>query len=159
MSTLPPLALIVCRARNGVIGAHGSLPWNIPEDRAHFRSLTLGHSLIFGRHTFQSLPKPLDRRRIIVLSRDPAFTPTNCLVARSLDEALTAARLTDPCPIVCGGAQVYSQTLPLATLIYLTQLHFDAVGDTFFPELDPSQWHLIDERPQPHFTFRTLARL
>lgn len=158
MTARRPLALIVCRARNGTIGAHGSIPWHIPEDLARFRSLTLGHTLLFGRRTFLSLPKPLDQRRIIVLSRDPSFSPPNTTVARSLDEALNTAYQTDLCPFVCGGAQLYHQTLPLATTIYLTQLSYDVPGDTFFPELSPADWRVTDEISFATFSFLTLQR-
>lgn len=159
MTSRRPLALIVCRAHNGVIGAHGSIPWHIPEDLARFRSLTLGHTLLFGRRTFLSLPKPLDQRRIIVLSRDPSFSPPNVTVARSLDEALTAAYQSDPCPFVCGGNQLYQQTLPLATVIYLTQLSYNVPGDTFFPDLNLADWQLIEEKSFGSFSFLTLQRV
>lgn len=158
MSALPPLALIVCRARNGVIGRRGAIPWNLPEDRAHFRALTLGHTLLMGRRTYNSIGRPLDGRRTIILSRDPAFSAPGCTVLHSLDTALAAARTTDPCPFVCGGAQLYQQTLPLATLVYLTQLDWDADGDASFPALDPATWRILEQRSHGPLSFLTLSR-
>jgi len=157
MTRMPPLALIVCRARNGVIGCRGAIPWDLPEDRAHFRALTLGHTLLMGRRTFASIGRLLDGRRTIVLSRDPAFTAPGCTVCHSLDDALATARHTDPCPFVCGGAEIYRQTLPLATLIYLTQLDCDAEGDATFPVLDPAHWQLVAQRVHGPLSFLTLV--
>ena len=159
MTPLPPLALIACRARNGVIGRRGALPWDAPDDRAHFRALTMGHTLIMGRVTYASIGRPLDGRRTIVLSRNPLFAAPGCTVAHSLDAALAAAYHTDACPFVCGGADVYRQAVPRATCIHLTELDADADGDAYFPALDPAVWRETDRIARGACAFVTLHRV
>ncbi|MEM7436737.1 MAG: dihydrofolate reductase [Myxococcota bacterium] len=127
------LALIVAVSRNGVIGKDGTLPWRFPEDLRHFKRTTLGHAVIMGRKTFESIGRPLPSRRNIVLSRDASAAFEGCETATSLDEAIALARETDDLPFVIGGASLYEEALPLATEIYLTRIDQDIEGDTFFP--------------------------
>lgn len=143
MTTPParaPVALVVAMARNRGIGLNGALPWHLPEDLKRFKALTLGHALVMGRKTHQSIGRPLPGRRNIVVTRSGATFP-GCETAASLDEALALARQTDALPMVIGGAELYAQALPHATHLYLTQVDRDVEADTFFPALDAREWH------------------
>lgn len=135
----PPLALIAAVARNGVIGADNRLPWRLPEDLRHFRALTLGHAVIMGRRTWESLRAPLPERQNIVVTRRREFVAPGALVAPSLDDAL--AGVERPPPAFCiGGGELYRIALPLARTIHLTEIEHDFAGDTTFPPLDPDTW-------------------
>lgn len=144
MSGLAPLSMIVAVADNGVIGREGQVPWRIPEDLRFFKNTTMGHAIIMGRKTFAEVGKPLPGRRNIVVSRTAdAFEGSE--LARSLEEAIALARTTDPEPFVIGGAAIYEAALPLATRIFLTEVHRQAEGDTFF-HLDRSGWRETSRR-------------
>jgi dihydrofolate reductase len=124
-----PLTMSIARARGGVIGFAGALPWRIPEDLRRFRAATMGHTLIVGRATAESLP-PLPGRDLVVLSRDvnhPRFD-TYCTIGA----AINGARLEDPEPFVIGGAQVYRAALPYVTRALVTEIDRDVEGDAFF---------------------------
>jgi dihydrofolate reductase len=133
-----PLVLVVAIADGGVIGKEGGLPWRIPEDLRHFREMTIGHSIIMGKRTWQEVKKPLPRRRNIVVSQSLGALD-GAEVVPSLEEAIALARRTDEEPRIIGGAQIYRAALPLATRIYLTEVHRKVDGDTFF-HLDRTGW-------------------
>jgi dihydrofolate reductase len=159
------IAFVVARDRRGVIGKDGHLPWRLPDDMRHVRALTVGKPLIMGRRTFESIGKPLPDRVSIVLTRDPSFRCEGCLVARTPDEALALAG-DAPEVIVFGGAGVFKDFLPRADRIYMTEVDTEAAGDTYFPELDPSDWreverqaHPADSRHRFAFEFVTLERV
>jgi dihydrofolate reductase len=142
----PPVApgttriyLIAAVARNGVIGAHGKLPWHLPEDLKHFRKLTLGHPVIMGRRTWESLGKPLPGRENIVVSRKAGFTAPGASVAATLAAAV-ALCAGEPVAFVIGGAEIYAAALPLAHGIVLTEIEQDYEGDTRFPRWDRKAW-------------------
>lgn len=139
------ITIVAAVADGGVIGLRGRLAWRLPADLARFRGLTMGHPVIAGRKTFQSIGRPLDGRRMIVLSRDRAFRAPGCTIARSVDEALAAAGRGE-C-FVIGGAEVYAQFLPLATRMHITRVHAAVEGDAFFPPVDASQWRLVGSAP------------
>ena len=131
------LVLIAAVARNGVIGRNGDLPWRLPDDLKHFKALTLGHPILMGRRTWDSLGRPLPGRRNIVISRTPGWRADGAEGATSLDDAL--ALVADaPQAFVIGGAQLYAQALPLADALELTEIDHDVDGDTHFPEWDRS---------------------
>jgi dihydrofolate reductase len=162
---LSRIAFVVARDRHGVIGKDGRLPWRLPDDMRHVRELTVGKPLIMGRRTFDSIGKPLPNRTSIVLTRDPAFRCDGCLVAHTTEEALALAG-DAPEVIVFGGAGVFKDFLPRADRIYLTEVDTHAEGDTYFPTLDPRQWHEVDRRLHPAdgrhpfaFSFVTLERI
>lgn len=136
------LSLIVAVSDNGVIGRDGELPWRLPDDLRHFKRLTMGHPLIMGRRTFESIGRPLPGRRSLVLSRDPAYRPDGVEVYESFEQALAAAGALDEAFVV-GGAAVFAAALPLADRIWLTRVHADVVGDVHFPEPDPARWRLV----------------
>jgi dihydrofolate reductase len=153
-----PLVLVCAMAKNRVIGRANGIPWDLPEDRKHFRAVTLNHSVIMGRATWDSLGKPLPKRQNIVVSRNPALTLSGAEVVPSLPAAIALARLSDTAPRVIGGAQLYAAALPLATTIYLTELDVEYDGDTLFPELDERVWRCIEERRAEGAVYRTLER-
>ena len=157
-AALQPLVLVVAIARNRVIGQGNTIPWDLPEDRKHFRNLTLGHAVIMGRATYDSMGKPLPKRRNIVISRNRGLRIEGVEVASSLQEAISMARTTDDSPCIIGGQQIYAEALPLCTRIYLTEVDAEPEGDTFFPELDPKQWRETERRPGDRAAYVTLER-
>ncbi len=135
---MPRVSLIVARAANGVIGAHNTLPWRLPEDLKYFRARTMGHPIIMGRKTWDSLGRPLPGRRNLVVSRNPNFAAPGAETFTSLDAALAAC--TDEEVFVIGGALLYAQALPLVTRLYLTEIHQDFDGDAYFTALEAAHW-------------------
>ena len=156
---------IVAIANDGAIGRQGDLLCYLPADMKHFKEVTMGHSIIMGRKTFESFPRrPLPGRQNIVITRNTDWQYTGVTVAHCLEEAIAAAE-TDTVFII-GGAQVYEQSLPLVDVLHLTRIHARwASADTFFPTLDMSQWqevsrehHESDHRNAYEFDFITLKR-
>jgi dihydrofolate reductase len=133
------LNLIIARARNGVIGKDNAMPWKIPGEQAYFKRVTMGHPIIMGRRTWQSINRPLPGRRNIVVSRDPAFVAPGVEVVASLDEALL--RTQDATEVfVIGGAQLYAAALPRADRLLITEIDHDFDGDTTLPAPDAAHW-------------------
>ncbi|HSZ83066.1 MAG TPA: dihydrofolate reductase [Polyangia bacterium] len=157
---LPPLALIAAVSRDGVIGKDGKVPWDLPEDRAHFRRSTLGHAVIMGRKTWDETGRPLDGRRNLVVSRAGAVSGRDDEreVVATLEEAIARARTTDAAPFVIGGAALFRLALPLATRLVLTELTFDAEGDTYFPPFDRAAWRVTERRPGDRAVYVTYER-
>lgn len=157
------LSLIVAADENNVIGGGNRLLWQLPDDLKHFRELTEGHPVIMGRKTFESIGKPLPNRRNIVVSRRKDFATKGCEVFDSLDAALLAIeREPSGEAFVIGGGEIYTQAMAQADRIYLTRVHAEFVGDTFFPELDMRLWvetdrkeHPVDDQHHYSFTFLT----
>lgn len=128
--------------QNRGIGLNGVMPWHIPEDLAHFRNATLNHFVIMGRKTWQSLPKPLDQRHNVVLSRDCGFSHPDATVLHDVDECL---RLIGNQPaFVIGGAEVFRLFLPLAMRMLLTQIDHEFQVDTWFPAFSMREWQLVN---------------
>jgi dihydrofolate reductase len=138
--TPPRLTLVAAVADNGVIGRDGDIPWRIPADFAHFKALTLGHVLVMGRATYDSIGRPLPGRTTIVLTRDPDWAADGVLVAASLDQALVLAAEIDDEVFVAGGAGVYAHALDRADAQVLTEVHLSPDGDTRYPSFDRAQW-------------------
>ncbi len=162
------LVLVVARARNGVIGNAGALPWHIPADLKRFKAITVGKPVIMGRKTFESIGKPLPGRHNIVLTRDADWQAPGVTVAPNLAEAIAAAGL-DPrtradAIMVIGGAQIYAEALPSATRIELTEIDAAPAGDTILPAFDPARWREIRRESHPAvgetpgYSFVTLVR-
>lgn len=169
--SLPVLALVAARARNGVIGRDGELPWRLKSDLQRFKAITLGKPVIMGRKTWDSLPKkPLPGRANFVLSRDGTFEPKGAVVTERFEEALAMAReqaREDEVDEVCviGGTALYALALPKARRLYLTEVEVDAEGDAHFPAFDEAAWteaareaHPPGEDDDHAFTFRVLER-
>jgi dihydrofolate reductase len=139
---VPRIYLIAAVASNGVIGVNGKLPWHLPEDLKHFKRLTLGHPIIMGRLTWESLGKALPGRENIVVTRTAGYDAPDAAVASSLGAAL-ALCADEPVVFVIGGHRLFVESLPVATGLVLTEIARDYEGDTWFPELDRSQWREI----------------
>lgn len=135
----PRMNLIVAMARNRVIGIDNTLPWHLPEDLKHFKNLTMGHHIIMGRKTYDSIGRPLPGRTTVIVSRDPDYTMAGCLVAHSLAEAVRLCD-GDAEAFFVGGTSLYEQALPLADRLYITEIQADYEGDAHFPEFDPAHW-------------------
>jgi len=143
----PVVSLIVAMDRNRVIGAGGRLPWHIPEDLKRFRRLTLGHHVVMGRKTWESIGRALPGRTNIVVTRDRNFAAESVLVAHSLEAALALA-LRDKEVFVIGGGELYAQALPLADRLYITEVHGEFAGDTWFPEPPAGAWREVSRDHQ-----------
>jgi dihydrofolate reductase len=142
------VVLVAAVAANGVIGVDGGIPWHLPEDFAHFKAETLGHTLVMGRATYDSIGRPLPGRTTVVVTRDPAWAGAEgVLVAHSFDEALAVAAGLPGDVMVVGGAQIYELALPHATHQVLTEVHASPDGDTFYPAWDRSDW--IETKREP----------
>lgn len=140
----PPLALIVAMTSEGVIGYKGGMPWHEPADLRYFRQRTMGHAILMGRVTFQSIGRPLPGRRNIVLSQNTALLIDGCEVIADLSHAITAARTNDSCPVIIGGAKLYAAALPWATRLYITEIGYPVRGDTFFPQISQEAWREVE---------------
>ena len=135
----PKVYLVAAVAQNGVIGKDGGLPWQLPEDLRHFKRLTLGHPIIMGRRTWQSLGKPLPGRENIVVTRRAGYDAPGAAVASSLEAALGLCA-GEPVAFVIGGSGLFAESLPIAAGLVLTEIQRDFPGDTWFPEYDRSKW-------------------
>ena len=135
----PRLSIIVAMSRNRVIGAGGAIPWHLPDELKRFRNITMGHHLIMGRKTWESIGRPLPGRTSVVVTRQAGYRGAGAIVTHSLDEAITACR-DDEEIFVIGGAELYAQALPRADRIYLTVVDADIEGDTWMPEFNASAW-------------------
>ena len=134
-----PVYLVAAVAENGVIGVNGKLPWHLPEDLQHFKRLTVGHPVIMGRRTWESIGRPLPNRTNIVVSRRDDFQAAGANVAPSLEAALALCTGAGPV-FVIGGGEVYRAALPYAAGLVLTRIHRDYEGDARFPAIDPADW-------------------
>ncbi|MSP53323.1 MAG: dihydrofolate reductase [Gammaproteobacteria bacterium] len=159
------LTAVVAIDENRAIGFENKLPWNMPADLQHFKKITLGKPILMGRKTYESIGRPLPKRRNVIISRDPNFTIEGCEVYVSIDAALTA--LND-CPevMLIGGAQLFSQLLSKLTHLELTIIHHKFKGDTYFPEIDFRQWYEVacetyqaDEQNPYAYTFLSYAKI
>lgn len=130
-----------------VIGKDNGLPWRIPEDLKHFKNVTMGHAVISGRKTYDSVGKPLPGRRNIIVTRDASLSREGAEVVTSLDAALELAYQTDPEPVILGGSEIFAMALPRATKMIVTFVHRDVEGDSYFPPIDWSQWREVWRRP------------
>jgi dihydrofolate reductase len=154
------ITLVAAVARNGVIGADGGLPWHLPDDLRRFKELTMGHVLVMGRRTYESIGHPLPGRTTVVVTRQPGWTAgaDEVIRARDVPGALELASEIDEEVFVVGGGQIYEETLPLADRLELTLVAAEPEGDTFFPEVDWSQWREIAREPGEGVDYVTYAR-
>lgn len=162
----PSLSIAVAVGENFAIGKNNQLLWHMPADLKFFKQTTSGHTVVMGRKTFDSVGRPLPNRRNIVITRDASLKIDGVEVVNSLDEALEITENEEKPVFIVGGAEIYRQALPKTDTLYLTTIHhntFDA--DTFFPEIDRSEWELIssephkaDEKNKYDYTFEVLKR-
>jgi dihydrofolate reductase len=136
------ISLIAALAANRVIGRDNRLPWHLPEDLRRFKRLTMGHALVMGRKTFESIGRPLPGRETIVITRQEGYAPPGVTVAHSVDEALAQARGDEV--FVAGGEEIFRQTLGRAGRLYLTRIHAEIPGNTWFPDFDEREWRLVE---------------
>ena len=159
------LSLIVATSENDIIGRDGELPWHLPNDLKYFRKVTLGHPVIMGRKTYESIGHPLPKRQNIVITRNEDFISEECDIVHSLDQALSIVNQDVEEVFVIGGGQIFELALPQAQRVYLTRVHTVIQGDAIFPELDEDEWrevsreiHPDDERHEYAFSFLIFER-
>jgi len=159
------VSIIVAVSDNNVIGRNNGIPWRQSADLKRLKALTMGHHMLMGRKTFLSLDRPLPGRTIVVITHDRQFQPDGVLTAPSLERAIDLARLDEEI-FIAGGAQIFEQALHRADRMYLTRVHAEVEGDTFFPEFDDvTEWKLVDaehcdsdERNEHPYSFLTYER-
>lgn len=157
------ICIIAAVSNNNVIGNKGRIPWDIPEDRLHFKTITMNHAVIFGRRSFEEIGKPLPGRMNIVVSSTKKFQDNNLYTVKSLTEALKLAENLSPAPeatqvFICGGQKLYESAINFADKIYLTKINATFEGDTFFPEIKNDSFTLVSKSEVHHqngyeFTF------
>ena len=136
---MPILSIIAAMAKNRVIGIDNTLPWHLPEDLRHFKALTMGHHIVMGRKTYESIGKPLPGRVTVIVTRDAGYRAEGCLTEHSLDAAIAACG-DDAEIFFVGGAELYAQVLPRADRLYLTEIQVEFPGDAYFPTFDMADW-------------------
>jgi len=146
------ISIIVAMARNRVIGANGAIPWHLPDELKLFKSITMGHHILMGRKTWDSIGRLLPGRTTVIVTRQPGYRVFGAVVAHSLEEAVSACGADDEI-FVIGGAELFRAALPLADRLYLTTVDAEIAGDVYMPELAPDEWwevssqkHAADER-------------
>lgn len=138
------LSLIVAMTHRGVIGRGGTLPWKLSADLQRFKKLTMGHHLLMGRKTYESLGRPLPGRTSVVVTRQTGLSlPSEVLVAHSLNQAIEQTASDDQ-PFVIGGGEIFREALPLVSRLYVTWVESEVEGDTYFPDWNPGDWRLLE---------------
>ncbi len=144
------LSVLAALSENRVIGNQGRLPWRLPDEMRRVKQLSMGHCLLMGRKTFESIGRSLPGRTTIVITRNPDFAHKDVVVARDLDAAITTAeKRGDDEAFVFGGETIYQLALPQADRLYLTRIHAEFEGDAFFPDFDEREWALVSETRHP----------
>lgn len=158
------ITIIAAIAENRALGKDNQLIWHLPADLKRFKKVTLGHHIIMGRKTFESLGKPLPNRTTIIITRNKNYTQKNCIVVNSLNDAIEAAK-EDPNPYILGGAEIYKQAMKIANKLDLTLVHHNFEADAFFPEIDLNIWQETtredfksDETNKYNYSFITYLR-
>jgi dihydrofolate reductase len=161
------LSIIAALSTNNVIGRDNGIPWRQSTDLKRLKAMTMGHHMIMGRKTWDSLGKPLPGRVMVVISRSDAFAPEGAIVVKSLEDAIRVVEESgDEEPFIAGGAEIFAQSMHRADRMHLTRVHAEVEGDTFFPDFDDvSEWHLVDsehfeadEKNQYPYSFLTYER-
>ena len=156
--------MIVAASENGVIGVSGDLPWRLSSDLKRFKRLTMGHHIIMGRKTFDSIGKLLPGRTTVIVTRQRGFEFEGAKIAHSIEEAIEACG-EDETPFVTGGAEIYRLAMPFIKEIQLTRVHVEIEGDTHLPEIDWNQWELVesdrreaDSKNEAEYSFEVYRR-
>jgi dihydrofolate reductase len=159
------LSIIVAMDRNRVIGKGDALPWHISEDLKHFKKITMGKPIIMGRKTHESIGRPLPGRENIILTRDTSYQPEGCTVLHSMEEIIQHCKNVQEV-MITGGAEIYNLSFEKVTQLYLTEVHAEIEGDTFFPKFDRSKWKEVsredfkaDEKNEFDYSFVLLERV
>lgn len=161
------VSIIVACGNDGVIGEANALLWHIPGDLQKFKQITIGHHILMGRKTFESIGRVLPGRVNLILSKDKDYKQVGAVTVNSVNQAIEMASVAgDSELIICGGGQIYSQTVNLVDRIYLTKVDYQGVGDTFFPSIDMSEWQISQKEEhskngtdQYSWSFQVLDRL
>lgn len=158
------ISLIAAMANNHVIGRNNSLPWHLPADLNHFKNVTMGKPIVMGRKTFESIGKPLPGRQNIIVTHDKMYQATGCTIINSIDHIKLVSDALEI--MVIGGAEIYKQLLPQAQRLYLTYVHTDVTGDSYFPQWQANEWqeisredHLADENNKYDYSFVILEKI
>jgi len=154
------LAMIVAASENNVIGVDGDLPWHLSADLKRFKKLTMGHHIIMGRKTFDSIGRLLPGRTTVIVTRQKDYTFEGAEIAHSVEQAIELT-MEDPCPFIVGGAQIYAAAMPFVNRLFLTRVHSEIEGDTFLPEIDWSVWERVSSEKgsaEVEFTFEDFVR-
>ncbi|MCI5081926.1 MAG: dihydrofolate reductase [Saprospiraceae bacterium] len=160
------VSAIVATAHNNVIGKDNDIPWYLPADLKYFKKKTLHHHIIMGRKTYQSIGRPLPKRTNVIITRDPFFIASNCIVKSSLEEALEAAHDNgEEEAFIIGGGMIYELSQSYWDRVYLTEVDLKVEGDIYFPKLDLEKWKLVsseaheaDEKNEFNYTFKLFER-
>ena len=160
------ISLLVAMDENRGIGIENRLPWHLSTDLLRFKKLTMGHCLIMGRKTYETIGRPLVGRTMIVITHNKAYQPNGCFIAHSVNDALSMAeKIGESEAFIIGGGEIFSQTIERADRLYITYVHSGVVADTFFPEIDASQWlelessdYPVGAKDQYPHTYRILER-
>lgn len=155
------VTIVAAVARNGVIGVAGGLPWHLPDDLRRFKELTMGHVLVMGRRTYESIGRPLPGRTTVVVTRQPGWSAgaDDVIRARDVPGALQLASEIDDEVFVVGGGQIYEEALPLADRLELTHVDREPEGDTMFPEVNWSEWREVRREPGDRVAYITYERV
>lgn len=159
------LSIIVAMDRNRVIGKNDTLPWHISEDLKHFKKITMGKPIVMGRKTHESIGRPLPGRENIIITRDKNYRVEGCTVLHSLEDVFEHCRNVDEV-MITGGSEIYKYALEKASRLYLTEVHAEIEGDTFFPEFDRNEWQetgretfKADEKNEFDYSFVVLDKI
>jgi dihydrofolate reductase len=160
----PRLSLIVAMARNRVIGANGAIPWKLPDEQRLFKQLTMGHHIVMGRKTYESIGRLLPGRTTIIVTRQADYIVPGAIIAHSLTDAINAAARDDEI-FVIGGAELFHEAIPLADALHVTTVDAEPEGDTLMPAIDLSHWrevasehHAADEKHPHSYTYKRYER-
>lgn len=160
------IKLIVAKASNNVIGNENDLIWHLPNDLKHFKNLTTNHPIVMGRKTYQSLGRPLPNRTNIVITRDSNFKDDKVVITYSVEEAIEKAKEINEDFFIIGGGNIYKQAMPFVDELYITEVHHEFDGDTYFPEIDEDvfeetsrEHHLKDEKHPYAYSFVSYKRI
>jgi dihydrofolate reductase len=140
------ISLIAAMAKNRVIGRQGEIPWNIPGEQKMFKKITIGHAVIMGRKTYESIGRPLPDRTHIIVTRQKDYRAEGCIVVHDLPNALNRCPAGDSEAFICGGGQLYHEALPIADRIYLTVIPREITGDTYFPEISSADFRMKESK-------------
>lgn len=160
------MKLIVAKASNNVIGDNNNLIWHLPNDLKHFKNLTTNHPIIMGRKTYESLGRALPNRTNIIITRDTNYVDDQIVITYSLENAIKKAKEINSDYFIIGGGEIYKQAMLLADELYITEVHHEFEGDTFFPEIDEETFeevsrenHIKDEKHPYSYSFVTYKRI
>lgn len=158
------ITMIAAAAENNALGKDNDLVWHLPDDFKRFKRLTSGHYIIMGRKTFESFPRLLPDRTHVIITRKEDYHPEGCIVVNSLEEAIRVSKL-DEQPFIIGGGEIYKMGMQVADRIELTRVHAEFEADTYFPEIDETEWKVVkeqfhekDEKHKQAFTYLTYER-